>query len=615
MPKETRHTNTSEKVLKGNPSSNTKMLSSNEKKSMNELAPTLKKLFKYIGKYKNIMVIGLILAAAGSILMMLGPNLVGNMTNMIKDGLGGTIDIQGISNIGIILVALYLTSAAFTFIQHYIMAGMTAKICKKVRQEFAEKINKVPQSYYNTHIHGDILSCITNDVQTLRQGLSRSIPNIVRSLAQFLTCLLLMFVTEWRLTLCVVLIVFVSLIIIMIIMKKSQKYFDQRQQNLGVLNGYIEEMYTGHKIVKMTLAQKSVIEKFKEKNLKLYKTDYMSQFLSGIMAPIMTIIGNLSILGVVVLGSFLVLSGQIEFGVIIAFILFTGFFTSPLTRLAQCMTDIQGIAAASMRIFNFFEAKEFANESHKTKSIKTPKGKVSFKHVKFSYPSSPDKIIIKDFNAEIEPGQKVAIVGKTGAGKTTLVNLLMRFYEVNSGSIEIDGENIWNLKRENIHNLFGMVLQDTWLFESSIRENLIYNIEGITEDRLIEVCKVCGIYDFICDMPDGFETIITENLAISAGQKQLFTIARAMLQDRPMFILDEATSSIDSKTELDIQIAMDKLTKNRTSFVIAHRLSTIKNANIIFVMDSGDIVEQGTHQELLQKKGYYYELYNSQFQD
>lgn len=401
----------------------------------------------------------------------------------------------------------------------------------------------------------------------------------------------------------------------MMLMKFSQKYFDRRQNNLGSLNGYIEEMYSGYQVVKLTKAKKGVINKFNKGNEALYKTDYMSQFISGIMAPLMTVIGNVAILCVIVLGSIMTMDGTISFGAVAAFLLYCQYCTQPLTRITQYLTDLQSICAATVRLFDILESDEMPDESSKTKVIKDPRGKVEIKNVKFSYPANPKKIIINDFSAKIEPGKKVAIVGQTGAGKTTLINLLMRFYDINSGQIKIDDIDINDLKRENIHDMFGMVLQDTWLFEGTVRENLVYNLQDISDEQLTEVCKTCGIFEFINTMPEGFDTLLTEHVAISAGQKQLMTIARAMLQNAPMLILDEATSSVDTRTELDIQLAMDMLTMGRTSFVIAHRLSTIKNANLILVMKNGDVIESGNHSELIKKHGAYYELYNSQFQD
>ncbi len=450
------------KGMKGAPTGGgVNMVSSKEKQSLGEIFKTLGKVFTYIGKFKKVLVAGFILAALSSILLMLGPNLVGQMADAIQSGLTGEIDMSYISMIGFILIVIYGSSNLFGFIQQYIMAGMTAKVCMRLRSDFIQKLNKLPSSYFNTHIQGDILSCITNDIQTLRQGISRCLPGLIKSIAQFITCLIMMLITEWHLTLCVYGVVLIGLIAIMSIMKMSQKYFDQRQGNLGAINGLIEEMYSGYQVIKMTRAKRKVTEKFDEGNEKLYKTDYMSQFISGIMAPLMTVIGNFAILAVIVVGANLAMNNIITFGAVAAFLLFCNYCTQPLTRITQYLTDLQGVCAAAVRLFSFLEADEFPDESMKDKRIDEPKGAVEFSHVKFSYPSNPDKIIINDFSAKVEPGQKVAIVGQTGAGKTTLINLLMRFYDINSGEIKIDGIPISELRRENIHDLFGMVLQET----------------------------------------------------------------------------------------------------------------------------------------------------------
>ncbi len=398
-------------------------------------------------------------------------------------------------------------------------------------------------------------------------------------------------------------------------MKRSQKYFDLRQNNLGSLNGYIEEMYSGYQVIKMTKAKDIVTKKFNEGNSALYKAEYMSQFISGVMSPLMTIAGSFSILIVVVVGCILTINSTISFGAVAAFLLYSNNCTQPLTRITQNLTDLQSVCAAANRIFDFLEAKEENFDEENCIKISNVKGKVSFENVVFSYPANTEKIIIKNFNAQIKPGQKIAIVGHTGAGKTTLINLLMKFYDINSGDIKIDDVSIKNISRRNIHEIFGMVLQDAWLFDGSIKDNLTYNMKNISEEQINEVCKVCKIYDFIKRLPDGLDTILTDQTKISNGQQQLFTIARAMLQNSPMLILDEATSSVDTKTELDIQNAMDNLMEGRTSFVIAHRLSTIRNANLILVIEDGDIVESGTHDELIKLGNKYFELYNSQFQE
>ena len=483
----------------------------------------------------------------------------------------------------------------------------------RMRSDLSRKINCVPQKYFNSHSQGDILSRITNDVSTLQQGLTNSLPTIISAAAQFVGCLIMMFVTEWRLALISLFITFLGLFLIVFIMSKSQKFFLDRQESLGKLNGYVEEMYSGHEVVRISRGADNVKKHFAGLNEAVYNANWKSQFLSGIMQPLMNVIGNLAYVAVCVFGSMLALNGTITFGVIISFILYVRLFTSPLGQIAQGMTNMQTASASAQRIFDFIESEELSDESDKSSEMPEVKGNVSFENVRFSYPDTPDKVIIKNFSAEVKAGQKVAIVGPTGAGKTTMVNLLMRFFEINSGSISIDGTPISQLSRETVHNMFSMVLQDTWLFEGTVRENLVYNMEGISDESLERVCKACGLDKFVHTLPEGFDTVLSESVAISAGQKQLLTIARAMLQNAPMLILDEATSSVDTRTELLIQRAMDKLTKGRTSFVIAHRLSTIKNADLILVMRDGDVIESGNHETLMAKGGFYAELYNSQF--
>ena len=547
-------------------------------------------------------------------LTIVGPNKIGEMTDLMRDGLFGEIDMAAIGRIGITMLAIYLCSALFTFLQHYIMATVTLKTSKRMRGDLSEKINRVPQSYFNTTTQGDILSRITNDVQTLQQGLSNSLPNMISAIAQFFGALIMMFYTEWRLTLCVIAVTVLGLGLLMGIMRNSQKYFVARQKSLGELNGFIEEMYTGHGVVRISRAGNRIKERFAGLNQAVYDANWRSQFLSGMMNPLMNVIGNLGYVVICVAGAALAIHGSISFGVIISFILYIRLFTSPLTQIAQGMTNLQTASASANRIFDFLDAEEMEDERDKTAVLDAPKGAVTFDHVRFSYPDTPDKIIIKDFSAQVKPGQKVAIVGPTGAGKTTMVNLLMRFFETNGGQITIDGVPITELKRERLHNLFSMVLQDTWLFQGTVRENLVYNLEGITDEDLERVCRACGISHFVHSLPQGFDSLLSENTSISAGQKQLFTIARAMLQNSPMLILDEATSSVDTRTEAIIQRAMDRLTKGRTSFIIAHRLSTIRNADLILVMKDGDVIESGTHEELLGKQGFYAELYYSQFE-
>lgn len=564
-------------------------------------------------KSLGVVVLALVLAALSAVLTIIGPDQVGKIATIMSDGLLGGIDLAAIARVGILLAVIYGLSALFGFIQHYIMASVTLKMSYRIRAELSEKINRVPQKYFNFHAQGDILSRITNDVSTLQQGLTNSLPTIISAATQFLGCLIMMFVTEWRLALVSLGITLVGLLLVVFIMSRSQKYFTARQESLGKLNGYVEEMYSGHEVVRISRAAEPVGKTFDTLNDAVYDANWRSQFLSGVMQPLMNVIGNLSYVAVCVLGSILAIQGIIDIGVIVSFILYVRLFTSPLTQIAQGMTNLQTASASAHRIFDFLGSEEMPDESEKPELPRPVRGEVDFKHVRFSYPDSPDKIIIKDFSAHVAPGQKVAIVGPTGAGKTTMVNLLMRFYEIADGCIKIDGVPSQDIRREDVHKLFGMVLQDTWLFEGTVRENLVYNLPDVTDEQLNRVCCACGLDKFVRSLPNGFDTVLSESTSISAGQKQLLTIARAMLQNAPMLILDEATSSVDTRTELLIQRAMDKLTENRTSFVIAHRLSTIKNADLILVMKDGDVIESGTHETLMQQNGFYAALYNSQF--
>ena len=583
-------------------------------KSRRGIGGVLKELFTYSSKLKVPSAVAFLFAVAGAVLTIIGPNLLSQITDLISDALGGEIDMAAIGHIGVILLVIYGLSAVFTYVEHYIMATVTLELSRDMRQDLSRKINRVPMSYFSKVSYGDILSRVTNDVSTLQQALANSLPSMIGAAAQFIGCLVMMFVTEWRMALAAIAVTLVGFLIMAAVMLRSQKYFSARQENLSVLNGYIEEMYSGHDVVRLSRANEQVKETFGGMNAALYDAEWRSQFLSGIMQPLMTIIGNLGYVVVCVLGSALAMSGEISFGVIVAFILYVRLFTSPLSTLAQGMTQMQTAAAAGDHIFDFLHEEELPDEAGKRAAPSPVRGEVEFDHVRFSYPNDPDKIIIKDFSAHIRPGQKVAIVGPTGAGKTTLVNLLMRFFEINSGRIKIDGVPTSEMTRESVHDLFSMVLQDTWLFEGTVRENLVYNKTGVTDQQLEEACRACGIYHFIETLPQGFDTVLDDSIAISAGQKQLLTIARAMIQGNPMLILDEATSSVDTRTELITQQAMDRLTEHRTSFVIAHRLSTIKNADLILVLKDGDIIEQGTHDQLLARGGFYADLYNSQFE-
>ncbi len=578
-----------------------------------DLKGALNDLSTYMRKSLGVVVLALVLAALSAVLTIIGPDQVGKIATIMSDGLLGGIDLAAIARVGILLAVIYGLSALFGFIQHYIMASVTLKMSYRIRAELSEKINRVPQKYFNFHAQGDILSRITNDVSTLQQGLTNSLPTIISAATQFLGCLIMMFVTEWRLALVSLGITLVGLLLVVFIMSRSQKYFTARQESLGKLNGYVEEMYSGHEVVRISRAAEPVGKTFDALNDAVYDANWRSQFLSGVMQPLMNVIGNLSYVAVCVLGSILAIQGIIDIGVIVSFILYVRLFTSPLTQIAQGMTNLQTASASAHRIFDFLGSEEMPDESEKPELPRPVRGEVDFEHVRFSYPDSPDKIIIKDFSAHVAPGQKVAIVGPTGAGKTTMVNLLMRFYEIADGCIKIDGVPSQDIRREDVHKLFGMVLQDTWLFEGTVRENLVYNLPDVTDEQLNRVCCACGLDKFVRSLPNGFDTVLSESTSISAGQKQLLTIARAMLQNAPMLILDEATSSVDTRTELLIQRAMDKLTENRTSFVIAHRLSTIKNADLILVMKDGDVIESGTHETLMQQNGFYAALYNSQF--
>ena len=584
------------------------------KQEKGDIRSALPRITRYLRSSMGIIALALLLAAMSAVMTIIGPNKIGDMATLMSDGLATGIDLPAIAKIGIFLAVIYGLSALFGFIQHYIMSVVTLKMSYQMRGELSRKINRVPQKYFNTTTQGDILSRITNDVSTLQQGLTNSLPTIISAATQFLGCLIMMFVTEWRLALIALCVTTLGMLALGLLMSKSQRYFTARQKSLGELNGYIEEMYSGHEVVRISRAGRKVGAHFDQLNAAVYDANWRSQFLSGTMQPLMNVIGNISYVAVCVVGSLLAMNGTIAFGVIVSFILYVRLFTSPLTQIAQGMTNLQTASASAHRIFDFLESEEMPDESSKQSALPAVRGQVIFDHVRFSYPDAPGKIIIRDFSAQVQPGQKVAIVGPTGAGKTTMVNLLMRFFEINSGSISIDGVNISDLRRETLHSLFGMVLQDTWLFEGTVRENLVYNMQNITDEQLETVCRACGLDKFVHALPEGFDTVLSDSTSISAGQKQLLTIARAMLQNAPMLILDEATSSMDTRTELLIQRAMDDLTKGRTSFVIAHRLSTIRNADLILVMKDGDVIESGTHDALIAQNGFYAELYNSQFE-
>lgn len=570
------------------------------------------KLIRYCGKYLPLVMVAMVLAMVSAVCSLVGPDKLSDMTDLITQGLMAGVDIKGVEKIAFTLVFLYGISAVFSYIQSFTMATVTQTVTRKLRGDISVKINNVPLSYFNKTSYGDVLSRVTNDVDTIGQSLNQSVVSLVTAATMFLGSLIMMFYTNWIMALTAVLSTFIGFVIMMVIMGKSQKHFVAQQRELGKINGHIEEIYTGHNVVKVYNGEKAALMTFEEINEKLYNSAWKSQFLSGLMMPIMGFIGNFGYVAVCVAGAALVMNGNISFGVIVAFMMYIRLFTNPLSQIAQAMTSLQSTAAAGERVFEFLEEEEMADEKNKSKRLETARGDVEFSHVKFGY--DEDKIIIHDFSAHAKPGQKVAIVGPTGAGKTTMVNLLMRFYELNGGEIRIDGVPTSKITRENVHEMFCMVLQDTWLFEGTIRDNIVYSKEGATEEDVRQACKAVGIDHFIRTLPQGYDTILNDKANLSAGQKQLITIARAMIENAPMLILDEATSSVDTRTEILIQQAMDKLTEGRTSFVIAHRLSTIKNADLILVMKDGDIIESGSHNELLGKGGFYAELYNSQFE-
>ena len=537
---------------------------------------------------------------------------VDELPKSIKTILSPKMNMDKIKSISLFLVILYVLSALFTFIQSILMTDVANKFAKKLRSNISKKINKLPLKYFDKNLSGDILSRVTNDVDTIAQSMNQSLASLVSSVTLFIGSIIMMFYTNYIMALTAILSSLIGFVFMIKILSKSQKYFTARQVELGKLNGHIEEIYSGLNVVKVYNGKNESDKKFDELNKRVYECNRKSQFLSGLMMPIMNFIGNFGYVAVCIVGALLVSKDMITFGVIIAFITYVRLFTNPLSQIAQGLTSLQSTAAASERVFEFLEEPELEKENvTKTLDKAKAKGEVEFNHVKFGYDS--DKIIIKDFNAKIKPGQKVAIVGPTGAGKTTMVNLLMRFYEINSGDIKIDGVNIKDLSRENIHDLFTMVLQDTWLFNGTVKENIVYNNENVTDEEVIDVCKKVGVHHFIKTLPNGYDSVLSDIDSVSSGQRQLLTIARGMIDHKPLLILDEATSNVDTRTEELVQKAMDKLSEGKTSFIIAHRLSTIKNADLILVMKDGNIIEQGNHAELIKENGFYANLYNSQF--
>ena len=571
-------------------------------------------LISYCKKQVPYAIVAIAFAVIGTIIALIGPKVLEKITDIITEGLLTGIDIKRVTTLCVTIMGLYVLSWILTFSQNFIMATITQTISKRLRTDIVEKTNRLPLSYFDKTSYGDVLSRITNDVDTIGMTLNQSIGMLVSNVAMLLGSLLMMAITNVVLTITAVVTSILGFMLMSVIMKHSQKHFSRQQRHLGAINGHVEEIYTGHIVVKAFNAEESTKAEFERINRHLKDSSFKASALSGVMQPLMNFIGNLGYVMVCIVGALLVLNGKISFGVIVAFMVYIRLFTNPLSQIAQAFTSMQSTAAASERVFEYLNETELEDESHKTAFLENEdvKGDVEFKNVKFGY--TKDKIIIKDFSLKVKAGQKVAIVGPTGAGKTTIVNLLMRFYEINSGAILIDNIPIDTLTRENIHELFCMVLQDTWLFEGTVKENLVYSKKDISDDEIIKACKAVGIHHFIHALPHGYDTVLDDKTSLSSGQKQQLTIARAMIENAPLLILDEATSSVDTRTERIIQKAMDELTVGRTSFVIAHRLSTIKNADIILVLKDGDIDSVGTHEQLLEQGGFYAELYNSQFE-
>lgn len=577
------------------------------------LTGTWKKILLYCKKNHTGIIVAVLASVIGTALTLLGPDKLSELTKLVTDGIMTGIDMNGIAKIGLTLVGFYAASWLLSVVQQLIMNRITQSVSKSFRRDISRKINLLPMWYYNTTSTGDILSRVTNDVDTIAQSLNQSIGTLVHAVTLFAGSVIMMLVTDVTMTVAAIVSVLIGFVLMGLTMSRSQKYFSRQQRALGEVNGQIEEIYSGQNIIRAYNAEEKAREDFDRMNANLRKCGFRAQCIAGTMQPLMSFIGNFGYVTVCVVGAMLTLNGKIGFEVIVAFMMYVRYFTQPLAQMAQATQSLQSAAAAGERVFEFLEAEEMADEKDKTAVLESAAGAVEFDHVKFGYEDS-DKTVIKDFSASAKPGQKIAIVGPTGAGKTTLINLLMRFHELQGGEIRIDGVPINELTRENVHSQFCMVLQDTWIFEGTVRENLMYCSEGASEERMIDACRAVGLDHFIRTLPHGYDTVLSDSTNLSQGQKQQLTIARAMIADKPMLILDEATSSVDTRTELQIQKAMDELMSNRTSFVIAHRLSTIKNADLILVLKDGDIIESGTHDELLRKNGFYAELYNSQFE-
>ncbi len=572
-----------------------------------------RKLLRLCRGYLPAICIALVCAVGGTVLTLLGPEQLKKLTNVITEGILTGIDLNAVSDIGALLVCFYAASMLLSSVQSWTLTTVTQRVARQMRADISAKINRLPMAYFNRTSTGDILSRVTNDVDTIGQSLKNSFGALVSSVVQMLGALVMMLLNDAAMTGTAIGATVLGFGLMFFIMSRSQKYFLRQQRSLGSLNGHIEEIYSGHTVVKAYNGERAAREEFNKRNEALRVNGFKAQCLSGLMPPLMGFVGNLGYVAVCVVGATLVIRGRIEFGVIVAFMMYIRLFTQPLNQIAQAMQSMQSAAAAGERVFEFLEAEELSDEHDVPRRLEHPQGRVEFDHVRFGYEDS-DRIVIKDFSAVAQPGQKVAIVGPTGAGKTTMVNLLMRFHELKGGEIRIDGVPTSQMSRAEIHDLFCMVLQDTWLFEGTLRENLMYNTTGKTDEDMRRACKAVGLDHFVRTQPKGYDTVLNDRVSLSQGEKQQLTIARAMIADKPMLILDEATSSVDTRTELKIQRAMDELMRTRTSFVIAHRLSTIKDADLILVMRDGDIVESGTHEALLRQGGFYAELYNSQFE-
>ncbi len=565
----------------------------------------------YIKGFQLPFVIAVTGAIISSIITVFGPYKLREITNLITDGLVGEMDLGAISNIGLFLAFLYVVGSLINYAQGYAISDMIQHFSKRLRTAIAEKINRLPLSYFDSHSQGDTLSRVTNDVDTVGQSLTQSLGTLISSVLLLIAVLFMMFYTNVVLSFVTIGSVLLGFVFSAVLMAKSQRYFQEQQSNLAAINGYVEEMYSGHNVITSYNGAEKTRLAFNALNQNLYTSMWKSQFISGIMFPLMNFVGNFGYVMVVIVGATMAINGSISMGTIVAFMVYVRIFSQPLSQIAQGITTLQSASAAMGRVFEFLAEEDMEDDSHKLQQLTNVKGHVQFKDVFFGY--NPDKTIIHDFSAEAKAGQKIAIVGPTGAGKTTIVNLLMKFYDIERGQIMIDGVDIKDMQRSEVHDAFSMVLQDTWLFEGTIKENLIYNQKDITDQAVVEAAKAVGVHHFIMTLPDGYDTVLDDTVSLSVGQKQLLTIARALLKDAPLLILDEATSSVDTRTEELIQKAMDKLMEGRTSFVIAHRLSTIRNADLILVMRDGNIIEQGSHDQLMEQGGFYADLYNSQF--